>query len=115
MAAWHDDMGTFMRAIYEQQISGRVPAADSPFSIVIDRCLQPRPDERYSDFRELRKDLEAIFERRTNQRLHALRDPRRDAAQRFGHKYSQQQILLPTERIAPLAAPGSILVSDLMP
>ena len=51
-----------------------------------------------------------------NQRLHVLRDPRRDAAQRFGHKYSQQQILLPTERIAPLAAPGgSILVSDLMP
>lgn len=51
-----------------------------------------------------------------NQRLHVLRDPRRDSTQRFGHIYSQKQILLPTERIAPLAAPGgSILVSDLLP
>ncbi len=51
-----------------------------------------------------------------NQRLHVLRDPRRDTTQRFGHIYSQKQILLPTERIAPLAAPGGfILVSDLLP
>lgn len=69
MAAWDGDMGTFMRAIYEQQMSVRVPAVDSPFSTVIGRCLHPQPAERYSGFRDLRKDLEAIFERRTNQRV----------------------------------------------
>jgi len=71
IAAWHGDMKTFMRAIYEQQMSGRVPTVDSPFSSVIHRCLRPLPTERYSSFGELRRDLETIFERRTKQRVQA--------------------------------------------
>lgn len=69
IAEWRGDMGAFMRAVYEQQISGRVPAVDSPFSAIIDRCLRPTPCERYSGFSDLRRDLEAIFERRTKRRV----------------------------------------------
>jgi serine/threonine protein kinase len=68
---WRGDMGAYLRGIYEQQISGRVPAVESPLSAIIDRCLRPSPSERYSDFSELRRDLEAIFERRTNRRVQA--------------------------------------------
>jgi len=68
---WRGDMGAYLRGIYEQQISGRVPAVESPLSAIIGRCLRPSPSERYSDFSELRRDLEAIFEKRTKQRVQA--------------------------------------------
>jgi Uma2 family endonuclease len=51
-----------------------------------------------------------------NRRLHVLRDPRLDAALRFGHGYFSQQVSLPTDRVSALAAPqSSILVGDLLP
>ena len=66
---WPGDMDRFLRATYEQQIAGRLPAVDSPFSAVIERCLRPRPSDRYSDFGELRGDMEAILEKRTKRRM----------------------------------------------
>jgi len=51
-----------------------------------------------------------------NKQLHVLRDPKRDAMQRFGFSYRQQLAYGPADRVAPLAAPGSsILVGDLLP
>lgn len=51
-----------------------------------------------------------------NKRLHILRDPRRDAKQRFGFSYRDRQALNPNDRASPLAAAhASILVADLLP
>lgn len=69
LVPWRGDMQNFLRATYEQQIAGRLPTVDCPFSAVIDRCLRPKPSERYSGFAELRGDLEAILERRTKRRV----------------------------------------------
>ena len=69
LAPWRGDMGGFLRATYEQQIAGRVPAVNSPLSAVINRCLRPQPTERYAGFAELRGDLETIFTARTKARV----------------------------------------------
>ena len=51
-----------------------------------------------------------------NGRLHVHRDPRPDSTCRFGHCYAQVRGLWPSDRVAPLAAPGhSIPVSDFLP
>jgi len=51
-----------------------------------------------------------------NRQLHIFRDPRRDASQRFGHKYYHHQTFAPSDQVTLLAAPSSsILVSDLLP
>ncbi len=69
LAPWRGDMGGFLRATYEQQIADRLPAVNSPFAAVINRCLLPQPADRYASFAELRGDLEAIFETRTKVRI----------------------------------------------
>ena len=69
LAPWRGDMGSFLRATYEQQVASRLPAVNSPFSAVIARCLRPQPADRYAGFAELRRDLEVIFEARTNERV----------------------------------------------
>ncbi len=69
LAPWCGDMETFLRTTYEQQIGNHLPAVDSPFSAIIDRCLRPKPSDRYSGFSELRRDLEVILERRTKRRV----------------------------------------------
>jgi Uma2 family endonuclease len=52
----------------------------------------------------------------SGRRLHVFRDPRPDAARRFGHGYFQQTMYGPADRVSPLAAPtSSILVGDLLP
>ncbi len=65
MVPWRGDLESFLRAIYEQQISGRVPRIKSSVVSVIDRCLRPKPSERYGSFQELRVDLELIWKGRT--------------------------------------------------
>ena len=62
IGAFRGDILAFMRATYEQQISGRVPSVTGPLRVVIERCLQPTPSQRYSTFRELRGALEPIFQ-----------------------------------------------------
>ena len=52
-----------------------------------------------------------------NKRLHVLRHPRPDAAERFGHRYHHQTTLGPSEFVTPLAAPSgaAIAVGELLP
>ena len=66
---WRGDAESYMRGIYDQQITGRVPRIEGPLGSVIERCLRPRPLERYRTFQELRGDLELMLERRTGQKF----------------------------------------------
>lgn len=51
-----------------------------------------------------------------NNRLVVFRDPRPDAAARFGHAYTPVLYRGPGDAVAPLAAPGSpVAVADLLP
>jgi tetratricopeptide (TPR) repeat protein len=63
-----DTMG-YVRAAYEQQISGRIPRLDGPLGAIIERCLQPQPCERYGTFQELRLALDSILERKTGRKF----------------------------------------------
>jgi serine/threonine protein kinase len=65
MVPWTGDIGSFCRGIYELQISGRMPRVEGPLRSVVQRCLSPRPSDRYGSFRDLRRDLEPIWESRT--------------------------------------------------
>ena len=71
LASWRGDIEGFLRATYDQQMTGCVPTVDSPFSTVIDRCLRPKPGDRYSRFDELRRDMEVILEKRTKTKIQA--------------------------------------------
>ncbi len=66
---WRSDMETYMRAIYEEQMAGRVSRMNGSLGSVIARCLRPRHSERYGTFQELRAALEPILEQRTGQRF----------------------------------------------
>jgi serine/threonine protein kinase len=71
MVPWTDDIGSFCRGIYELQISGRMPRVEGPLRSVVHRCLSPRPSDRYGSFRELRSDLDPIWESRTGRSFEA--------------------------------------------
>ena len=51
----------FMRETFEQQTLRRVPRVDSPLNAIIERCLSPRPSDRYCNFQEVRAALEPIM------------------------------------------------------
>ena len=59
------DVETFMRAAYERQMLGQVPAVPGLYHAVIERCLKPDPSKRYASFKALREVLEPIFTRLT--------------------------------------------------
>lgn len=59
----------FMRATYEQQMSGRVPAVSESLRVVVERCLNPNPSQRYSNFSELCGALQSIYQRLTGRRV----------------------------------------------
>lgn len=63
--AYRGDIEAYMRAAYEQQISGRVPPVGRSVGAVIERCLNPVPSKRYSSFEEMRRALERIFQKLT--------------------------------------------------
>jgi tetratricopeptide (TPR) repeat protein len=66
---YRGDLEGYLREIYEQQMTGRVPRVDGFLGPVIERCLSPKPAERYGSFGELRGALEPILERRTGKKL----------------------------------------------
>jgi len=66
---WTGDIADYMRGVYEQQMSGRIPRLDGPLGAAIERCLRPKPSERYGTFQELRAALEPILERKTGRKF----------------------------------------------
>src|SRR3989442_8635711 len=50
-------------------MSRRIPPASEPFRDVVDRCLNPQPSKRFSNFIELRHVLEPIFKKLTGKAL----------------------------------------------
>ena len=69
VAPYRGDMEGYLRQIYEQQMTGCVPQVDGFLGPVIERCLRPKPAERYGSFGELRGALEPILERKTGEKL----------------------------------------------
>jgi tetratricopeptide (TPR) repeat protein len=69
LVPWHGNVENYLRGIYEQQMAGRVPLLKDPFGNIIERCLRPRPSERYGSFQELRETLEPIWIRRTGRKF----------------------------------------------
>lgn len=69
IGTFHGDIEGFLRATYEQQMSGRVPSVSEPLGTIIERCLHPVPSQRYSSFSELRSALELIFQKLTGRRV----------------------------------------------
>lgn len=65
VGSFRSDIEAYMRGAYQRQMSGRIPPAGQPFRDVVERCLNPQPSERYSNFSELRRALEPIFRKLT--------------------------------------------------
>lgn len=61
MTPWQNDMENYLREIYEQQMAVHVSRMDGPMGAVIERCLRPKPTERYGSFQELREVLDPIW------------------------------------------------------
>lgn len=53
----------YQQNVYKKQKAGQVPSVDGPLQNVIERCLAFEPSRRYSDFKQLRLELDPIFER----------------------------------------------------
>jgi tetratricopeptide (TPR) repeat protein/tRNA A-37 threonylcarbamoyl transferase component Bud32 len=69
VSPYRADLEGYMRETYEQQMAGRVPRVEGFLGPVIERCLCPKPAERWSSFRELRGVLEPILERKTGKKI----------------------------------------------
>ncbi|MBM3840551.1 MAG: tetratricopeptide repeat protein [Verrucomicrobia bacterium] len=65
VGSFRGDIEAYMREAYDRQMSGRIPPVARPFRDVVERCLNPKPSKRYSDFGELRRALEPIFQNLT--------------------------------------------------
>ena len=70
---YRGDLEGYLRQIYEQQMTARVPRLDGFLRPVIERCLCPKPLERYGSFRELRGLVESSLERKTGKKLEVPR------------------------------------------
>ncbi|HAF23021.1 MAG TPA: hypothetical protein DCK93_08950 [Blastocatellia bacterium] len=57
------DIETYLREAYERQISGRARPVAGLLKTIVERCLNPVASQRYSNFGELRSDLEPIFQK----------------------------------------------------
>ena len=66
---YRGDLEGCLRQIYEQQMTGRVPRVDSFLGPVIERCLCPKPAERYGSYGDLQGALEPILERKTGKKF----------------------------------------------
>jgi tetratricopeptide (TPR) repeat protein len=69
VAPYRGDLESYLRETYEQQTTGRVPRVDGFLGPVLERCLRPKPTERYGSFGELRGALEPMLERKTGEKL----------------------------------------------
>lgn len=68
-ATCRDDVESYLRGIYDQQMVGHVPRMEGPLGVVIKHCLRPEPTERYESFQKLREVLEPIWKGRTGRKF----------------------------------------------
>ena len=66
-----DYVQEYQQRVYERQRSGRFSRVKGPLCNVIERCLAYDRSERYSDFGELRTDLEELHQRTTGRSVPA--------------------------------------------
>jgi tetratricopeptide (TPR) repeat protein len=66
---YRGDLEGYLRQIYEQQMNGRVPRVDGFLGPVIERCLYPKPTDRFGSFGELRAVLEPMLARKTGEKI----------------------------------------------
>ena len=69
VVSYRGDLEGYLRQIYEQQMTGRVPRVDGFLGPVIERCLRPKLAGRYRSFGELREALEPILERKMGKKI----------------------------------------------
>jgi tetratricopeptide (TPR) repeat protein len=62
---YRGDLEDYLRGIYKRQMTRRAPRVEGFLGPAIERCLRPRPAERFGSFAELREELEPIMERTT--------------------------------------------------
>ena len=55
-----DDSPRALERTYRKQMRGKVPDVDGPIKSIIERCLAPEPEDRFSDFDQLRIALQAL-------------------------------------------------------
>lgn len=59
----------YQQKVYENQRAGRVPAVDGLLQGIMGRCLTFEPSGRYHDFKQLRLELEPVFEQLAGRRV----------------------------------------------
>src|SRR3972149_7528648 len=57
----------FWNEMYRMHSEAPVPKLNSPLFPIIQRCINKKPDKRYSSFRELRSDLEPLLKKLTGE------------------------------------------------
>ncbi|MEW6358531.1 MAG: serine/threonine-protein kinase [Planctomycetota bacterium] len=62
-----DDLDAYVDELEKRQLAGDVPPVDAPFWPQIKCCLDPDLEKRYSDFGELRGELENLIRERTGE------------------------------------------------
>ncbi len=59
------DADTYIREVFQQQMSGHVPQGSAPLQNLVERCLMPEPSRRPESFEALQTELKQIFRERT--------------------------------------------------
>lgn len=70
---WRGDRERYGQEIYEQQMAGCLTPIEGLLGPIIARCLRAKPSERYGNFQDLRRALEAIWKQRTGTNFPSLR------------------------------------------
>ncbi len=55
----------YLRLVYQQQITEKIPNLNGPLAPIIKQCLRFAPSDRFKDFEEIRRELEKIYQSRT--------------------------------------------------
>jgi len=66
-ARWGGDINRFIEDIRLGQLQKSLPKVESPLWLIIDRCVQPEPENRYQNIETLKKDLQTLLRSETGE------------------------------------------------
>lgn len=69
VAPFQGSIEDYLLAIYQQQISVRVPFPNDSLGKTIERCISANASDRYETFKDVRHELEVIFESTTRRKF----------------------------------------------